>query len=104
SPPYAMTVFDRFSPRAVPEAPFIMVDPPAGSPLAGGASVGIGRVRASDAGDPLLINVSLQDVHVARSEDLTASAFGRALITSIQTPLVLVRDEPFRQALFGFDL
>src|SRR5207245_2040759 len=71
---YAMTVFDRFSPPALPDAPFIMVDPPAGSPLAGGPAVGIGRVRASDAGDPLLTNVSLQDVHVARSEDLTASS------------------------------
>lgn len=101
---YAMTVFDRFSPPALPDAPFIMVDPPAGSPLAGGAAVGIGRVRASDAGDPLLTNVSLQDVHVARSQDMSSSIFGRALITSIQTPLVLVRDEPFRQALFGFDL
>jgi hypothetical protein len=99
-----MAVFDRFSPPALPDAPFIMVDPPAGSPLAGGAGVGIGRVRASDAGDPLLANVSLQDVHVARSQDLKASTFGRALITSLQTPLVLVRDEPFRQALFGFDI
>jgi len=98
---YAMTVFDRFSPPALPEAPFIMVDPPAGSALAGGAAVGIGRVRASDAGDPLLTNVSLQDVHVARSQDLRASSFGRALITSVQTPLVLVRDEPYRQALIG---
>ncbi len=101
---YAMTVFDRFSPPALPDGPFIALDPPPGSPLAGGAAVGIGRVRASDAGDPLLANVSLQDVHVARSQDLSASAFGRALITSLQTPLVLVRDEPFRQALFGFDL
>ena len=104
STPYAMTVFDRFSPRALPEAPFVMVDPPAGSPLAGGAAVGIGRVRASDAGDPLLANVSLQDVHVARSQDLTTSSFGRALITSLQTPLVLVRDVPFRQVLVGFDI
>jgi Ca-activated chloride channel family protein len=101
---YAMTVFDRFSPPALPDAPFVMVDPPAGSPLAGGTAIGIGRVRASDAGDPLLSNVSLLDVHVARSQDLTQSTFGRALVTSLQTPLVLVRDEPYRQALFGFDI
>ena len=101
---YAMTVFDRFSPHVMPDAPFVMIDPPLGSALAGGAPVGIGRVRASDAGDPLLTNVSLQDVHVARSQDLSASTFGRPLITSVQTPLVLVRDEPYRQALFGFDL
>jgi Ca-activated chloride channel homolog len=99
-----MTIFDRYSPPALPDAPFVMVDPPASSPLAGGAAVGIGRVRASDAGDPLLTNVSLQDVHIARSQDMTASTFGRALITSLQTPLVLVRDQPFRQALFGFDI
>ncbi len=101
---YAMTVFDRFSPPALPDGPFVMVDPPAGTSLAGGPAVGIGRVRASDAGDPLLTNVSLQDVHVARSQDLTASTFGRALITSVQTPLVVVRDEPYRQVLFGFDI
>ena len=101
---YAMTVFDRFSPKTLPDGPFIMVDPPAGSTLAGGVAIGIGRVRASDAGDPLLTNVSLQDVHIARSQDMSGSKFGRALLTSVQTPLVLVRDEPFRQALFGFDV
>ena len=101
---YAMTVFDRYSPSAMPDAPYVMVDPPAGSPLAGGAQVGIGRVRASDAGDPLLNNVSLQDVHIAKSQDMRASTFGRALITSLQTPLVLVRDAPFRQVLVGFDI
>ena len=101
---YALTVFDRFSPAVLPDGPFVMVDPPAGSALAGGQPVGIGRVRAVDAGDPLLANVDLQDVHVARSQDLTKSTFGRPLISSLQTPLVLVRDEPFRQVLVGFDL
>ena len=104
SAPYAMSIFDRFSPAALPSGPFIAIDPPAGSPLAGGPAVGIGRVRAVDAGDPLLTNVDLQDVHIARSQDLRSSKFGRPLITSVQTPLMLVRDEPFRQALFGFDL
>jgi hypothetical protein len=101
---YALTVFDRFSPPLLPDGPFVMVDPPAGSALAGGQPVGIGRVRAVDAGDPLLANVDLQDVHVARSQDLRNSIFGRPLISSLQTPLVLVRDEPFRQVLVGFDL
>jgi hypothetical protein len=101
---YALTVFDRFSPPVLPDGPYVMVNPPAGSALAGGPAVGIGRVRAVDAGDPLLANVDLQDVHVARSEDLRNSTFGRPLISSLQTPLVLVRDEPFRQVLVGFDL
>jgi hypothetical protein len=109
---YAMTVFDRFSPPGVapglpptlPNGPFIIIDPPPGSALAGGAAIGVGRVRATDAGDPLLTNVDLNDVHIARSQDLRNNTFGRALITSLQTPLVLVRDEPFRQVLFGFDL
>ena len=102
--PYAMSIFDGYAPPASPDGPFILINPPAGSPLAGGAPIGIGRVRAVDAGDPLLTNVDLQDVHIARSQDLHASKFGRSLITSLQTPLVLVRDEPFRQVLFGFDL
>ncbi|MDQ6710424.1 MAG: VWA domain-containing protein [Candidatus Dormibacteraeota bacterium] len=101
---YAMTIFDRFAPPELPVSPLIAIDPPAGTALAGGAAIGIGRVRASDAGDPLLANVDLQDVHVARSQDLRTSTFGRALVTSLQTPLLLVREEPYRQALFGFDL
>ena len=109
---YAMSIFDRFSPPGLapgllptlPNGPFIMIDPPTGSPLAGGPAIGIGRVRATDAGDPLLTNVDLNDVHIARSQDLRSDTFGRTLITSLQTPLVLVRDEPFRQAVFGFDL
>jgi hypothetical protein len=99
-----MSIFDRFSPPTLPNGPFISIDPPAGTALAGGTAIGIGRVRATDAGDPLLTNVDLQDVHIARSQDLRDSKFGRTLITSLQTPLVLVRDEPFRQVLFGFDL
>ena len=101
---YAMTVFDRFTPPQLPDEPSIIIDPPAGSPVAGGTAIGIGRVRAADAADPLLTNVDLQDVHIARSQDLRQSTFGRPLITSLQTPLVLVRDEPYRQVLFGFDL
>jgi hypothetical protein len=101
---YAMTVFDRFTPPSMPEGPSLIIDPPAGSSLAGTSPIGIGRVRAADAADPLLANVDLQDVHVARSQDLRKSTFGRALVASLQTPLVLVRDEPVRQALFGFDL
>jgi Ca-activated chloride channel family protein len=104
SAPYAMSIFDRYSPHALPDGPFIVIDPPAGSPLAGGPAIGIGRTRATDAGDPLLTNVDLRDIHIARSQDLRTNLFGRPLITSLQTPLVLVRDEPFRQALFGFDL
>ena len=104
SAPYAMSIFDRYSPPALPNGPFISIDPPPGSPLAGGPAIGVGRVRATDAGDPLLTNVDLNDVHIARSQDLRNDTFGRALITSLQTPLVLVRDEPFRQVVFGFDL
>ena len=103
-PGYALAVLDGFAPRTLPAGPFMMVNPPAGSPLAGAAAVGIGRVRSGDAGDPLLAHVDLQDVHVARSQDLRTSTFGRPLLDSPQTPLVLVRDEPFRQVLVGFDL
>ena len=101
---YALTVFDRYLPATLPVSPMIVIDPPTGSALAGGTAIGVGKVRASDAGDPLLANVDLQDVHVARSQDLRNSSFGRTLLTSLQTPLVLVREEPYRQALFGFDL
>jgi Ca-activated chloride channel homolog len=101
---YAMTVFDRFLPRSLPNGPLWLIDPPRGSTLSGGPAVAIGRVRPVDAGDPLLNHVDLQDVHVARSQDMRRSSFGRVLISSAQTPLVIVRDEPYRQVLIGFDL
>ena len=101
---YAMTVFDRFLPRSLPGGPLWVIDPPRGSTVQGGPALAIGRVRPVDAGDPLLNHVDLQDVHVARSQDLRHSSFGRVLITSAQTPLVVVRDEPYRQVLTGFDL
>ncbi len=103
-PDTALTVFDGFLPAALPQTPLIALAPPAGSALAGGPPVGIGRVRAADAGDPLMAHVDLQDVHVARSQDLRLSTFGRPLLVSTQTPLVLVREQPFRQVLFGFDV
>src|SRR5947208_2951762 len=44
------------------------------------------------------------NVFLEQALRLRASTFGRPLITSLQTPLVLVREEPYRRVLFGFDL
>src|SRR3989454_420854 len=50
---YAMTVFDRFAPPALPDGPVLVVDPPAGSALAGGLAGWNGPGWAPGAGRPL---------------------------------------------------
>jgi hypothetical protein len=92
-------VFDRYLPALLPEAPYLLIDPPE----AGGA-MAPGRLAPTVAGDPLLADVDLSNVHVARAEDLRRSTFGRTVIGSVTGPLLMVQDAPTRGALLGFDL
>ena len=102
--PTDVYVFDRFLPSALPNAPLFVVDPPTGTaalPVGGTFSPGTLRPAGPD---PLLADVSLADVHVAASRDLSRAGFGRALVTSQGGPLMLLREEPSRGVLVGFDL
>ena len=101
-----MYVFDGMVPSPLPQQPYWLVGPPAGSAVAGtGAqSIAPGHLRAATAADPLLRNVDLADVHVARARDLRSSAFGRSVIESEAGPVLLVRDAAPRAALLGFDV
>ncbi|MEA2682013.1 MAG: hypothetical protein QOK05_341 [Chloroflexota bacterium] len=97
-------VFDGLVPAVQPATPSWYLNPPLGK-FGAGKQAGVGRPRASRPDDPLMRDVDLREVHIARSADLRTSTFGgRALIESDGGPLVLVRDEPTRAVLFGFDL
>jgi hypothetical protein len=97
-------IFDTFLPRPLPTQPFWLLNPPEDARLQVGGFYSPGRVRAATVSDPLLAGIDLRDVHVARARDLRAARFGRALIESDLGPLVLVREEPVRAVLSGFEL
>lgn len=97
-------IFDTFLPRPLPPQPFWLLNPPEDARLQVGGFYSPGRVRPATVSDPLLAGIDLRDVHVARARDLRGARFGRALIESDQGPLVLVRDEPVRAVLTGFEL
>jgi len=102
--PADVYVFDRFLPSALPSAPLFVVGPPtstAAVPVGGTFTPGTLRPAGPD---PLLADVSLADVHVAASRDLSRAGFGRGLVTSQGGPVVLLREEPSRGVLVGFDL
>jgi len=103
-PSVDMYVFDGFAPSPVPSTPAWFVNPPQGT-FGVGAATGVGLLRAGQAEDPLLQDVDLRDVHVARSADLGHNSFGgRVLLDSAAGPMALVRESPTRAVLVGFDL
>ncbi|HZB97735.1 MAG TPA: VWA domain-containing protein, partial [Candidatus Sulfotelmatobacter sp.] len=97
-------VFDGFVPATLPSQPYWIVGPPATPSIGAGGAVSPGRPRPASAGDPLLADVDLSDVHIARTHDLRASNFGRPLVESAAGPLIVVRDETPRAILVGFDV
>jgi hypothetical protein len=103
-PAVDLYLFDGIAPSPVPATPTWYLNPPQGV-FATGAHEGVGGLRAGQAIDPLLQDVDLRDVHVARGSDLRATTFGgRVLLDSTGGPMALVREEPTRAVLFGFDL
>jgi hypothetical protein len=94
-----MYVFDRFRPPVPPGVPYLLIDPPGE-----GAGLAPGRLYPAEAGDALLADVDLSDVHVARAEDLRNVRFGRPVIDSATGVVLEVQDTPVRAGLLGFDL
>ncbi len=103
-PSVDLYIFDGFVPDPLPAQPVWVVNPPAGGPWRVGESRSPGRVRASNVGEPLLAGIDLRDVHVARARDLRQATFGRRLLETDAGPLLLLREEPSRGVLMGFDL
>lgn len=97
-------IFDGFVPETLPAQPLWVMNPPAGGRWRVGEPLSPGRVRASNVAEPLLAGIDLRDVHVARALDLRQATFGRALLETDAGPLLLLREEPSRAVLMGFDL
>jgi len=99
-----MYVFDGMVPSPLPSQPYWLVGPPENAAVGAGAAVAAVHPRAATAADPLLANVDLAGVHIARTRDLRTSTFGRPVIESETGPLLMVRDAAPRAALLGFDI
>jgi len=97
-------VFDGFLPSKLPDKPFWLFNPPPGPLLKVGAPKAVGRLTPSRPDEPLLKDIDLSDVHVARSLDLTDSSFGRSIVEANSLPVIQIRDQPTPGVLFGFDL
>jgi hypothetical protein len=83
----------------LPGVPYLLIDPP--GPYAAASP---GRLYPAEEGDPLLADVDLSDVHVARAENLAHFEFGRPVIDSTSGPVLEVQDSPTRAGVISFDL
>ena len=97
-------VFDGFLPPALPDRPVWVLAPPADPGLGTAGPVAPGRPRASNPDDPLLADVDLRDVHVARARMTSPAAGWRSVIEADTGPLLLVRDSEPRAVLTTFDI
>jgi len=97
-------VFDGFLPSKLPDKPFWLFNPPSGPLVRVGAPRAVGRLTASRPDEPLLKDIDLSEVHVARSLDLTGASFGRNLVEADSFPVIQIRDQATPGVLFGFDL
>ncbi|MGH9107681.1 MAG: vWA domain-containing protein [Acidimicrobiales bacterium] len=86
-------VFEGFVPPRLPSsAPYLLVGPPPDRALGIGGGEAPGPLLPAEVNDPLLYDVDLSDVDVARSADLSRSHFGRVVISSAAGPVLMVRD------------
>ncbi|MBO0681806.1 MAG: VWA domain-containing protein [Candidatus Dormibacteraeota bacterium] len=102
---YDLYVFDGWLPPGQLPEPSILIAPSSvpGS-LSLGQQINPGAVLPSNPREPLLQDVSLQDVHVQSAASVKDPGDWRAIISAASTPLVLVHDGDPRSVLFTFDL
>jgi Ca-activated chloride channel homolog len=102
---YDLYVFDGWLPPGQLPEPSILVNPPAGQgPVALGQQVQPGAVLPVNPREPLLQNVSLQDVHVQSAASVKDTQDWRTIVAAASAPLVLVHDGDPRSVLMTFDL
>jgi Ca-activated chloride channel family protein len=102
---YDLYVFDGWLPPGQLPEPSILVNPPSGQgPVALGQPVQPGAVLPVNPREPLLQNVSLQDVHVQSAAAVKDTQDWRTIVAAASAPLVLVHDGEPRSVLLTFDL
>ena len=104
---FDLIVLDGYVPPTLPAgASVLLVHPPANSGLLSvGPDVPVSNVSAARDDDPLLADVPLATVHVSRSRRLESPGWADVVLSSPETPLLLVGEQAGRRlGVLGFDV
>ena len=104
---FDLIVLDGYVPPSLPAgASVLLLHPPANSTLLSvGPDVAVSNVSASRDDDPLLADVPLTTVHVSRSRRLESPGWADVVLSSPETPLLLVGEQAGRRlGVLGFDV
>jgi Mg-chelatase subunit ChlD len=104
---YDLIVLDGFAPPSLPAGASVLLlhPPPNNGLLTAGADIAVSGVSAARQSDPLLANVPLAGTHVSQSRRLTAPPWADPVLTSPETPLLLVGEQDGRRiGVLGFDV
>jgi Mg-chelatase subunit ChlD len=104
---YDLIVLDGYVPPGLPTGTSVLLlHPPLNNRLvAVGADTAVSSISAAHQGDPLLANVPLEGAHVSQSRRLTPPPWSDAVLTSPETPLLLVGQQDGRRiGVVGFDV
>ncbi len=87
---FDLMVFDGFLPEELPDVPILAIAPPRTSDLgAVGGSIAVPPVGEPPADEPLLRNVDLTRLHVARAQRMQTPSWARTVLPSdADTPLI----------------
>lgn len=101
---YDLYVYDGALPGSLPNAPLLVLNPPAGSFGAGG-ELAPGEFLPPRGGEPLLEFVSLADVAIAKTRSLNVPLWGHAVLEATKTPLIYAGERNGQRiVVIGFDL
>jgi Ca-activated chloride channel homolog len=105
--PFDLIVFDGFLPDVLPDAGgLFLIHPPPGSTLVRTrGEVLVSRLSPAREGHPLLNDVPLAGVHVARARLIEVPPWADTILESPETPLLLVGEATnHRTAVLAFDI
>ena len=105
---FDLLVLDGFVPPVLPTGSnVLLLHPPLNNGLVGASAgdVSISNVAAVRQDDPLLTDVPLSGVHISRARHLDSPGWADVVLTSPETPLLLVGEQAGRRiGIFGFDV
>lgn len=105
---FDLIVLDSFVPPVLPPgSSVLLLHPPLDNGLivSSAADVPVSTISVVRPDDPLLSDVPLSDVHVSRARRLDAPGWANVVLTSPETPLLLVGEQSGRRVgILGFDI
>lgn len=103
-PGYDLYVYDGVIPNALPNAPLLVLNPPAGS-LGAGGEIAPGELVPARRGETLLDFVSMSDVAIAKTRALAVPGWAHTVLESAATTLIYAGERGGQPAVIvGFDL